>query len=85
MALLGVTPSFVTGLLTIFMPVAMRKFEARTVLVTCQILNTVGALMVALLTNYQLLLAGRVLNGIAQAFTCSYSPVWINEFAPRKS
>ena len=64
-ALIGVTPFFVNGILTIFMPFAMRKFEARTVLVTCQILNTIGALMVALLSDYRLLITGRFLNGVA--------------------
>ena len=82
-AILSVTTCFICGSLTIFMPLAMRKLEVRTVLIACQIFNAIGALLFVYTSNYWLLLMGRGLCGTSQAFAFSYSPVWINEFAPR--
>ena len=84
-AILSVTSCFICGSLTIFMPLAMRKFEVRTVLIACQLINAIGALLFVSTSNYNLLLIGRALCGTSQAFAFSYSPVWINEFAPRAS
>ena len=36
-------------------------------------------------THFYFLVFGRCLSGIAQAFLCTYTPVWINEFAPVES
>lgn len=32
--------------------------------------------------NYSLLVLGKALSGIAQAWVSTYAPVWINEFSP---
>jgi len=56
---------FVAGALTLLMPSAMLRFDARTVLMVSQLCNIVGSFLFGVTSNFSLLLSGRVLNGIA--------------------
>lgn len=76
---------FVCGAMTLLMPPAMNRFDARTVLMVTQLLNALGASTFVLFSDYRLLIVGRIMGGTAQAFICSYTTVWINEFAPKAS
>lgn len=71
--------------MTVFLAPAMNSFDAKTVLVGCQVLNVIGSFLFISTKVYWILLAARILNGVAQAFICAYAPVWINEFAPKTS
>ena len=82
-AILNGVTFLVCGALTIFTAPIMLKFEARSVLIFCALCNSFGSFMFLLTSNYWLLVLGRSLNGMAQALICTYSPVWINEFAPK--
>ena len=49
------------------------------------IFNASSTLFFLYSDKYWLLLAARVVQGIAYSFFISYQPVWINTFAPKKS
>ena len=82
-AILASVTFMVCGALTIFTAPMMRAFPAKNVIVISQLCNAIGSLLFMATNDYWTLVAGRVLNGIAQAFLCTYAPVWINEFAPK--
>ena len=82
-AVLNSVTFLVCGVLTILTGPVMAKFEARSVLVFCAICNSLGSFTFLFTSNYWLLVAGRALNGLSDAFICTYNPVWITEFAPR--
>ena len=63
----------------------MLKFESRSVLTFCGLMYAAGLFMFLLSVNFNFLVVGRSLSGLAQAIICAYGPVWVNEFAPRKS
>jgi len=73
----------VCGSLTIFTGPVMRRFESRSVLVLCALFNSVGTFLFIGTASYYLMVIGRSLSGLSQAIICTYTPVWINEFAPR--
>ena len=77
----GVT-FLVCGALTIFTGPVMRRFEARSVLIFCALCNMIGTFMFISAHNYYIMVIGRALSGVAQAWVCTYGPVWINEFGP---
>ena len=60
----------------------MIHFEARTVLTFCALCNSLGLFLFISNKNYYIMVLGRALSGISQAWICTYAPVWINEFAP---
>ena len=64
-AILNGVTFLVCGGLTIFTAPIMVKFEARSVLVFCAAINSLGSFMFLLTSNYWLLVAGRSLNGAA--------------------
>ena len=80
----SVTP-FVCGVLTVFLAPVMIRFEARQVMILFQFSNFIGSVVFLKTKEYWLLIAGRALNGFAQAFISSYVSDWINEFAPQSS
>ena len=84
-ALLSVINLFVCGVLTIFAGPIFSRFEARSVLVICGLLNSIGFFMFMLTSNFDLLILGRVINGLAQSMLCPYMLAWVNEFSPHAS
>lgn len=78
----GVTFIF-CGIFTIFTAPVMLQFEARTVLTFSALCNAIGTFLFIGSKNFYVMVFGRALSGIAQAWICTYAPVWINEFAPR--
>ena len=72
----------VCGVLTIFTAPMMINFGAKNVLVFCALCYAIGLLLFIGFQNYYIIVLGRALCGVSQAWICTYGPVWINEFAP---
>jgi len=70
---------------SVFASAILTIFKAKHVLVLSFTFNAVSCFLFALSSDYFLLCVSRILLGVTQAFTVIYSPVWINEFAPKNS
>jgi len=70
------------GIGSLFVSPCMAKFEAKTVLIWCEFSNSLSCLLFLYSSNYYMLLFARAIQGFGQAFLVTYSPVWINTFAP---
>ena len=81
-AILSSVTFLVCGIFTIVTAPVFLRFEARQVLAFSAICNSIGTIMFIGSDNYYVMVMGRALSGVAQAWICTYSPVWINEFAP---
>ena len=84
-AILNSVSYILSGALPMFTGMVMMYFEARTVLVCCALLNSFGTFLFIGTKNYHLLVVGRAMTGICQAFISTYAPVWVNEFSPKVS
>ena len=63
----------------------MNKYEARSVMILSAFGLSIGTFMFISSKKYSVLVIGRGFIGAAQAILGTYYPVWINEFAPKKS
>ena len=71
------------GVASLFVSPIMATFRAKTVIIWCEMLNSLSCLLFLYSSNYYWLLFARVIQGCSQAFLVTYSPVWINTFAPQ--
>ncbi|KAJ0396510.1 hypothetical protein ATCC90586_006596 [Pythium insidiosum] len=67
----------------------MHRFNPQHILGVSLVLNNIATLMLALTpTGYSfsayMMIAARALIGFTQAFPCIYTPLWVDEYAPRE-
>ena len=71
------------GITSFFVSPVMARFNAKTVIIVCEVFNSLSCLLFLYSSDYYWLLFARIIQGCAQAFLVTYSPVWINTFAPK--
>ena len=74
-----------TAIASLFVSPMMKRYTAKSVIIVCEFGNAIACLVFAYNNRYLWLSVSRFIQGVFQAFIFSYSPVWINHFAPRKS
>lgn len=85
MALLGALVYFGLSVSTLFVSAIFQKFNVNLVLGFAMIGNAIACFVFSASSNKPILYAMRFTLGFTQAFCVVYSPVWINEFSPRKA